>query len=462
MNRHAVIAVNRFGLGAAPGELAAAASDPRGWLATQTKSVPELPALAGLPPSSETLKEYPRWIATLRMARGGDTTMGVDGQPVLRGIEQNFREFFGPGLLKEVGARLAAGATTQSPFHERLALFWANHFTVSAEKPVIFAVVGSFEREAIRPHVGGRFVDMLMASTKHPAMILYLDNNLSVRPGFQGPAFGAPNAPRLTGLNENLAREILELHTLGVNGGYTQADVTTFARVLTGWTVGGPNNSGFAFVPRRHDAGQKTILGKAYAEEGIAQGEAVLRDLAAHPATATHIATKLARHFISDEPPAAAVERIARAFRESSGHLPTVYAALLESPEAWETPLAKLKSPIEYIVSCLRSIPSAREAKPEALFFKLREMGQRPFFAPSPQGWPDTAAAWAGADGLWKRIEWAGALAARTASRIDPLALARESYGDAVSEATHLAVSRAESRQQGLALWLASPEFQRR
>jgi len=252
------------------------------------------------------------------------------------------------------------------------------------------------------------------------------------------------------------------LHTLGVNGGYTQADVTTFARVLTGWTVGGRANPGFTFIAARHDPGPKTILGKTYADDGIAQGEAVLRDLAAHPATATFIATKLARHFIADEPPAAAVERIAKAFRDSGGHLPTVYAALIDSPEAWEAPLTKLKSPIEYIVSCLRAIPAAREAKPQALFFTLREMGQRPFFAPSPQGWPDTAAAWAGADGLWKRIEWAGALAARAGSRIDPLELAQNGYGEVLSEPTHLAISRAESRPQGLALWLASPEFQRR
>jgi uncharacterized protein (DUF1800 family) len=464
LRREAIIAVNRFGLGAAPGELAAAASDPRGWLAAQiSKPAPDHPAFAELAPSSETLKEYPRWIASLRLARSAASpSMGADGQPAVRGIEQNFRDFFGPGMLKEVGARLAAGASTPAPFHERLALFWANHFTVSAEKPVIFAVVGSFEREAIRPHVAGTFVDMLVASSKHPAMILYLDNNLSVKPGFTGPPNAGGNAPRLTGLNENLAREILELHTLGVNGGYTQADVTTFARVLTGWTVGGPANPGFAFVPRRHDPGPKTILGKTYTQDGIAQGEAVLRDLAAHPATATYIATKLARHFIADQPPAATIERIARAFRESGGHLPTVYAALLDSPEAWDAPLAKLKSPVEYIVSCLRALPAAREAKPQALFFTLREMGQRPFFAPSPQGWPDTAAAWAGADGLWKRIEWAGTLAARAGSRIDPLELARESYGDAVSETTRLAISRAESRQQGLALWLASPEFQRR
>jgi uncharacterized protein (DUF1800 family) len=466
VNRETVIAVNRFGLGAAPGELGAAAADPRGWLAAQASKAPDYEALAGLPPSSEAVTEFPRWVRQRfrdRRAANGDGAMQDGESRMGRGIEESFRDHFLPMMLKEVGARLAVGASTPVPFHERLVWFWANHFTVSAQKPAIFAVVGSFEREAIRPHVGGRFVDMLLASSKHPAMILYLDNQLSVRPGWKPPArVQAPNLPRPTGLNENLAREILELHTLGVHGGYTQDDVTTFARVLTGWTVGGLARPGFLFAPPRHDPGPKTILGKTYAQEGMAQGEAVLRDLAAHPATATHVATKLARHFIADEPPPAAVERIARAFRDSGGHLPTVHAALLACPEAWETPLAKLKSPNEYIVSCLRALPPARQAKPQALYLALHEMGQRPFSAPSPQGWPDTSEAWAGADALWKRIEWAGILASRLGSGVDPLALARDSYGDAVSEPTRLAIARAESRQQGLARWLASPEFQRR
>jgi uncharacterized protein (DUF1800 family) len=457
--------VNRFGLGAAPGELGAASRDPRGWLAAQISGpAPEYPAFAGLAPSNEAVKEFPRWLMKLRRARADAQAMQESGQPVPRGVEERFRDHFLPIMLNEVGARLAVGAATPVPFQERLVWFWANHFTVSAEKPVIFAVVGSFEREAIRPHVNGRFVDMLTAATKHPAMILYLDNHLSVKPGFKPPPSAKQlDLPRPTGLNENLAREILELHTLGVNGGYTQADVTTFARVLTGWTVGRPLVSpGFTFAAARHDSGPKAILGKTYAESGMAQGEAVLRDLAAHPSTATHVATKLARHFIADEPPPAAVERIARAFRESGGSLPAVHAALLECPEAWHAPLAKLKSPIEYVVSCLRALPAARAADSRPLFLALHEMGQRPYFAPSPQGWPDTAQAWAGADALWKRIEWSGILAARAGSGIDPVVLARESYGEAVSEPTRLAIERAESRQQGLALWLASPEFQRR
>lgn len=462
MNREAIIAVNRFGLGATPGELAAASGDPRGWLGAQASTAaPDYPAFADLAPSREALTEFPRWVMQLRRASAGVERGG--GQPMVRGVEEKFRDHFLPIMLKEVGARLEVAASTPVPFHEHLVWFWSNHFSVSATKPAIFAVVGSFEREAIRPHVGGRFVDMLLASSKHPAMILYLDNNLSVKPGTKPPRFAERlNLPRATGLNENLAREILELHTLGVNGGYTQADVTTFARVLTGWTVGRFTNPGFVFDASRHDEGPKTILGKTYAQDGMAQGEAVLRDLAAHASTATHIATKLARHFIADDPPAQAVERIARAFRDSGGDLPTVHAALLECPEAWQLPLAKLKSPIEYVVSCLRALPAARQAKPGALLLALHEMGQKPYFAPSPQGWPDTAPAWAGADSLWKRIEWSGILAARMGSGVDPVALARESYGDAMGEPTRLAIARAESRQQGLALWLASPEFQRR
>jgi uncharacterized protein (DUF1800 family) len=451
------IAVNRFGLGAAPGELAAAGTDARGWLLQQVRQPAAAhPQFARLAHSSDALQEYPRWIAGLRNA--GTKT-----------VEETFREHFWPILREEVGARLAAAAAAPAPFHERLACFWANHFTVSAEKPLVHALVGPFEREAIRPHLTGRFVDLLLAVARHPAMLMYLDNHLSVRRGWQPQriARSAAFAPP-TGLNENLAREILELHTLGVNGGYTQADVTEFARVLTGWAarpmlnVPGGGAPGFLFDPERHEPGPRTLLGKTYAEDGVAQGEAVLRDLAAHPATARHVATKLARHFIADEPPAAAVERIARAFRDSGGDLPSVYGALLECPEAWERPLAKLKSPIEYVVSCLRALPAARATQPQALFFALRGMGQRPFFSPSPQGWPDSAQAWSGGDALWKRIEWAGILAARLGSQVDPLALARDGYGEVIGGATRLAIERAESRQQGLALWLASPEFQRR
>jgi len=469
MSIESVIAVNRFGLGAAPGELAAAGTDPRSWLAGQIQGPgPTHPQFAKLAHSGEALKAYPRWIASLGQA---GSSMGGSAQTTPRTVEGTFREQLGPIMLEEVAARLAAAAATPAPFRERLVWFWSNHFTVSAEKALVFALTGSFEREAIRPHVSGRFADMLLAATRHPAMILYLDNHLSVRKGWQAHGLRSSRStafPPPVGLNENLAREILELHTLGVNGGYTQGDVTEFARVITGWTVRPTMfdleqaSPGFLFDPARHEPGPRTLLGGTYSQDGVTQGEAVLRDLAARPATALHIATKLARHFIADAPAPAAVARIALAFRDSEGHLPAVYAALLDCAEAWKQPLAKLKTPIEYVVSCLRALPALRAAQPQALYAVLRGMGQRPFFAPSPQGWPDTAQAWAGGDALWKRIEWAGILAARLGSGVDPVRLAAESYGVAMGDGTRRAIERAESRQQGLALWLASPEFQRR
>ena len=459
----AVIAVNRFGLGAAPGEIATAAHDPRGWLLAQLRGpAPDYPQLSGLDGSEELVKEFPRWLMKLRAERRGAEDAPAQGTPQ-PGVEASFAKHFLPIAAKEIGARFGIAATTAAPFHERLTWFWANHFSVSADKPAVFAVAGAFEREAIRPNVNGRFVDLLLAAVKHPAMILYLDNHLSVAPGFRAPeAAGRANLPRATGLNENLAREILELHTVGVNGGYTQADVTMFARAITGWTVGGLTDTGFRFAPRRHESGPKAVLGRVYAQEGMAQGEAILRDLAAQTSTAHHIATRLVRHFVADDPPPAVVDRVAHAFVDSGGDLPVVHAALVGSPEAWAQPLAKLKQPIEFVASALRAVPPAREARPEALFLALREMGQRPFFPPSPQGWPDTAAAWANADGLWKRIEWSSALAERVGTRVDPLAVAESAYGPALSGATRLAIARAESRQQGLALVLASPEFQKR
>lgn len=464
MNREALIAVNRFGLGAAPGELVAASRDPRGWLLAQLRDPgPAYPQLAALGGSDDLLKEYPRWLMSLRaeLRRGADAATMQDRPP--QGIEQSFGRHFFPLAAKEVGARFSIAATTSVPFKERLTWFWSNHFAVSAIKPTVFAVAGAFEREAIRPNVNGRFADLLVAATKHPAMILYLDNHLSVRSGFQAPqAPGGANRPRATGLNENLAREILELHTLGVNGGYTQGDVTAFARALTGWTVGGLVDTGFRFEQRRHEPGPQTVLGRIYAQDGIAQGEAILRDLATHPATARHVATKLVRHFVADDPPPAAVDQVACAFLDSGGDLSVVHAALVEAPQAWSQSLPKLKQPIEFISSALRALLPAREAKREALILALREMGQQPFSPPSPQGWPDTAAAWANADGLWKRIEWSTALAERIGTRVDPLALAESTYGPALSDATRLAITRAESKQQGLAIALASPEFQRR
>jgi uncharacterized protein (DUF1800 family) len=467
MTIDSTIAVNRFGLGAAPGELAEIKGRPREWLLQQIHSpTPTYAISEKLPHSSDALKAYPRWIASLSSARQNEAAPSS-----VRTVEATFAEQLGPPMVREVVSKLAIGAATKSPFHERLTWFWANHFAVSAEKALVFALVGSFEREAIRPNVNGMFSDMLLAAVRHPAMLLYLDNHLSVRKGWQPNGLHSAQSaafPLPVDLNENLAREILELHTLGVNAGYSQADVTEFAKIITGWTARPtmfdlrPPASGFFFDPNRHEPGARKLLGKAYDQGGIAQGEAVLLDLAAHPSTAMHMATKLARHFISDDPPPRAVQHIAKAFRESNGHLPTVHASILDCPEVWQAPLVKLKSPIEYLVSCLRALPSLRSVEPIGWYATLRGMGQRPYFAPSPQGWPDIAQAWSGGDALWKRIEWAGIAAARVGNCVDSVSLAKESYGSALSIDTLRTLTQAESQQQALALWLASPEFQRR
>ncbi len=257
-------------------------------------------------------------------------------------------QIYRPLYVDEATARLSQAVQTDRPFVERLTHFWTNHFAVSIDKVAVLGIAGAFEREAIRPNVLGNFTDLLLAVERHPAMLLYLDNHLSV--GLNSRAAQAvgrrrskSNVPRQLGLNENLAREILELHTLGVNGGYTQQDVTTFAEVITGWSIGGDSGRApkrlrgddgepgkFLFRPTIHEPGAKTVLGKRYAESDEKQGEAVLRDVAKMPATATFIATKLARHFIADDPPPGAVEALAKSFTKSRGDLPSVYRTLIE------------------------------------------------------------------------------------------------------------------------------------
>jgi uncharacterized protein (DUF1800 family) len=321
----------------------------------------------------------------------------------------------------------------------------------------VFGLAGAFEREAIRPYVTGRFYDMVLAVARHPAMLVYLDN---------GQSFG-PNSivgqRRRRGLNENLAREMLELHTLGVDGGYTQNDVREFAKMLTGWTVKPPRfaDSGrFEFFPDIHEPGPKTLLGVRYREAGSGEAEAAFEALVRHPATATHIATKLCRHFIADDPPPAAVERIARVFHDSDGNLKAVSEALIEQPEAWTDPLAKVKAPNDFIVAALRA--TGFQGQGEMILGALRLLGQAPFNAPSPAGWPDTASGWIGPESVMRRAEWAMALGMRVAEFRAPDRLFENTIAPIASPATAKTIARAPSRADAIALVFASPEFQRR
>jgi len=463
MTLDAVIAANHFGLGARPGEIERARSDARGWLQKQltgSRTVPD--DIRRLPSSADIFKTY----SELRRERSDVKSDGEAAKRRLGGLRAKLVPYY----LDQVAARYRVAVHTEESLRERLVHFWTNHFAVSADKPQVLALAGALENEAIRPHVAGRFADMLNAVEMHPAMILYLDNQASIGPDSQlaqRRGRRAANSERKLGINENLAREILELHTLGVDGGYTQQDVTTFARALTGWSIGtdrfarGGEPGKFAFHDGAHEPGTKTILGTRYSQSGIAQPHAVLADLARHPATARHIASKLARHFIADEPPSDAIDHIAKAFLDSDGDLPAVHRAVLDTPAAWAAPATKLKTPHELVVSTFRAldfVPS--EPRQVAAPFDL--LGQRPYTPGSPAGWPDTATQWDGPDALLKRIEWAGSVAARVASREQPLSLGERSLGAALNERTRVAITRAASAEQGITLLLASPEFQRR
>jgi uncharacterized protein (DUF1800 family) len=466
------IAVNRFGLGARPGELAAAGSDPRGWLIAQLKGAPPALPDSGLRSSDSIIAETIKIRSEQREAQkaAADSEKAANVQALLK-LPQLYR----PIYIEDATARFRHAVATERPFIERLTHFWTNHFAVSIDKIAVLGIAGAFEREAIRPHVLGSFTDMLLAVERHPAMLLYLDNHLSVGPNSRAAkAASRRKNARQAGINENLAREILELHTLGVNGGYTQKDVTTFAEVLTGWSIGGDAGRGtplarqnegepgkFTFRALLHEPGAKTVLGKKYAEGDESQGEAVLRDLAAKPATARFIATKLARHFIADDPPAKAVDSVSKAFLRSDGDLPTVYRALIDAKESWEQPLAKFKTPADYVVSTYRALQLPVDSNRRALAgFEL--LGQRTFSPGSPAGWPDRSADWDGASALLKRIEWADAVGQRVGTRHDAAKLAPDVLGEALGSDTRTAIARAASGSQALTLMLTAPEFMRR
>ncbi|MEO1202280.1 MAG: DUF1800 domain-containing protein [Pseudomonadota bacterium] len=456
MKAETVIAANRFGLGARPGDLDAIDNAPEDWLVRQVAGDYDLPGpIRALPSSASVLVD----VQAIRRR-------GRDGDPVEK-IGRVLRRHF----VDQVEARYATAASTDEPFRERLVHFFSNHFAVSADKPPLPALAGLYENEAIRPHVTGRFADLLLAVEQHPAMILYLDNQRSIGPASTlGRRANRRGRERSIGLNENLAREILELHTLGVDGGYSQRDVQSLARVITGWSVGGGDDRGrfsegtpgeFAFREAIHEPGTKTMLGQSYADNGVGQGEAVLRDLAMHPATARHVSTKLTRHFVADDPPAEIVDRLTDTWLKSDGDLARVCTALVESALDWRPRAPKYKSPHDVFVSTTRAL----EAPPgdgRRVVAVLETLGQVPWRPGSPAGWPDSSAQWGGADALYKRIEFADTVANLTNGRVDPVELGRAVLGPAMSHDTELAVARAESRSQGMTLLLASPDFQRR
>ena len=416
----AIRALNRFGLGARPGERGHL-GDPRGWLRAQLEGGPP----AATAPAAATPTAVSDAIRAFRMPAPANRQQQAPPQPELRQQRQQARRRLVEITGAEALAALEMRVVSDRPFVERLVAFWSNHLCVSAAAKVLVApLAGSYEREAIRPHVLGRFEDMVLASAKHPAMLVYLDNFQSTGPNSRGAARRRGRGAR--GLNENYARELLELHTLGVNGGYAQRDVEELAKILTGWTVtglqdGGPT-VGFTFQNALHEPDARTVLGVRYAEGGVTQGERVIRDLCRHASTSRFIATKLVTHFVADDPPTAAIDRIAQVFRSSDGDLHALANALVDVKDAWSDDTRKFRTPQDWLIAALRAC-GAREVS-QMTVPVLRQL-RHPLWAPqSPKGFGDSVQEWADPDSLLNRAELARTLARRLrAGQVDPRVL---------------------------------------
>jgi len=474
----AALALHRFGMGPRPGSIEAIAADPREALIAELEHPPAYPAAASALPSSakayravtdanakrqskvilakraeDQAKRQQMSAAAPAMTEAG--TQGASDKALMAAAEavpDPGRQIY----LNEAKLRTEAALAANIGFTERLVWFWSNHFCISADK--IRSMSGAYEREAIRPHVLGRFADMLLAVEGHPAMLFFLDNLASMG------ANSVAGINRNRGLNENLARETLELHTLGVRSGYTQDDVIGLSNAFTGWTLvppgDNPEHGGeFSFNPRLHEPGAQKVLGKLYEDEGVGQARAILQDLAIHPATAAHVAGKLAAHFIAETPPPALVERMAKSFLDSSGDLKEVAKTMVMSDEAWTQPATKLKRPSEWVVGMVRAtgitkIDAERYTGGQTL------LGEPLWRPASPAGFPDTEASWI--DGMGRRLDVANNFAERVAGMVDPDEIIASVMASSVSPEVSEALGRAESRQQALVLAFMSADFQRR
>lgn len=467
----AALALHRFGFGPRGGAIAAIASDPRGALLAELDKpdagkIDDRELMSGAEASRAVFEFNSERLAQDRLERRRRETAKQGAESSMETMQDHAGDNAPPAkpqapplprriFLQEAQARIDAALGAEIGFAERLVWFWSNHFCISADK--VPARPGGYEREAIRPHVLGRFADMLLGVAGDPAMLIYLDNAQSIGPN------SVAGINRSKGLNENLAREILELHTLGVRTVYTQADVTSFAKVLTGWTllpqVSDPNHGGeFVFIKRLHEPGPQTVVGKTYDDAGVEQGRAVLRDLARHPATAQHVAVKLVRHFVADQPPRELVARLTQRFLDTHGDLKEVARALVTAPEAWTAERAKIKRPGEWIIATLRATVHSGDIS--RLLGAQAMLGEPLWRPPSPKGFSDDNAAWIG--GLAQRLDIANQFAHRVADRVDVDAALESALGPLASTETRQAVARAESRTQALALLIMAPEFQRR
>ena len=480
----ALHALNRLGYGPRAADAAAiSAQGARAWLETylddqlQPQRLARPAALEQRLASLEVLQlgqaelvgRYRDAVKAAREARREKAQGMTADADALNAVREKVR----PLVAQAATARLTRALQSPAQLEEVLAEFWFNHFNVFAGKNAVGVLVADYEQRAIRPHVLGRFRDMLGATARHPAMLIYLDNAQSVVAGYEPPqrarrlmaARPALKARMPSGLNENYARELMELHTLGVDGGYTQRDVTELARMLTGWgldsrkaLIGGKGDL-FAFDPRKHDGGSKTWLGHTIAAAGQAEGEQALDVLARHPATARHLASKFAQAFVADDPPPALVARLAENFSATGGDLREFTRTLIRADEFWsrEAYQAKFKTPYQYLVSSLRAL-DMQPANLQPLLGALAQAGQPLFGAATPDGYKNTAAAWRSPEALTQRVQLAMTLGQRSGVSAEQLG---STLGASVSEPTRRTLA-AEPPARQVALLLASPDFMKR
>ena len=433
-NMKAAIATNRFGLGATPFEIKVAADDPVGHVVAQI-----VPIHLNKTNSSQSIA------LTLNRYR-------KDNSEESKEEARKFRQATYKRL--SIGTLNNAISSTQ-PFMWRMLDFFSNHFSVTAQGAYLTALSPTLEREAIAPNLLGNFSDMLLSVCRHPVMLVYLNNEKS---------FGKNSrlGKKGKGLNENLAREILELHTLGVNGGYTQSDVIALANGISGWGVEAPEKTKaelFFFRKAGHEPGSQSLLGRLFAQENEDQGEAMLRYIAARPATAKHISGKLVKHVVSDTPSPALLKHVEQTWLDTEGDLKSIYHALVTHPHAWLDTLDKFKTPREFLISTCRGI-GLTSLKEGFAIRSLAEMGQAPFKAGSPAGYEDSEDFWNSGYGLMARADWLSSL--RINRQFEIPELASKLLGSTLSEHTRQLVSRAESRDRAFALLFLSPEFMRR
>jgi len=451
------IAVNRFGYGARGDELAHAKADPIKWLTSQLQAID----FSDKQPSSDDIfiayAKFKKQKKVMEQQQKQTQSTPVQAPDENKKQSKMIKQAARKTHVKMNAAFLKQAIASEHSVSWRLLDFFSNHFSVSSSGRLMVGLSPTLEREAIAPNLLGNFADMLLAVEQHPAMLVYLNNEKSFGPNSRMAK------KRKIGLNENLAREIMELHTLGVDGPYNQSDVVELAKAITGWSVKRPkkeHGTGFVFRAYGHEPGARKLLGQTYSQQGIKQGQQILRDLAMHPSTANYVCSKIVHHFVSENAPQSLIEKMKKTWLNNQGNIKKVMLTLFSAEEAWLQSPQKFKTPREFVISTYRAL-APNKINDRSLFNSLNNLGQMPFNAGSPAGFSDDESDWLGASALMARVEWSSLISAQL-KRINAEQVMVTALGNSISQNTYQMVMRAESRQQASTLLLMSPEFQRR